>query len=118
MQVSTFCCGPDSVTQPLVAEIMKQRPFLLIQSDAVIKELAHLENRVNTYVNQLSLGLHAKLKSAGETPFDIAVLGNLEHNDAIDRDRDVIYFPDAGGHSYSDQPDARRRLCLCRQLRR
>ena len=96
VQVSTFCCGPDSVTLPLVAEIMKQRPFLLIQSDAVIKELAHLENRVNTYVNQLNLGLHAKLKPADEVPFDVAALNDLEHAEAIDRERDVIYFPTLG----------------------
>ena len=48
VQVSTFSCGPDSIITHYVAEIMKQRPFLLIQSDAVLKELAHLENRENT----------------------------------------------------------------------
>ncbi len=93
VQVSTFCCGPDSVTLPLAAELMKQRPFLLIQSDAVIKELAHLENRVNTYVNQLSMGLHAKLKPANEEAFDVKALDDLENNEGIDPARDVIYFP-------------------------
>ena len=93
VQVSTFCCGPDSVTLPLAAELMKQRPFLLIQSDAVIKELAHLENRVNTYVNQLSLGLHEKLKPEDQEAFDVKALDELEHNEAIDRERDVIYVP-------------------------
>ena len=93
VQVSTFCCGPDSVTLPLCAELMKQRPFLLIQSDAVIKELAHLENRVNTYVNQLNMGLHAKLKPANEDAFDVKSLNELEHNEALDPQRDVIYFP-------------------------
>ena len=96
VQVSTFCCGPDSVTLPLGAELMKQRPFLLIQSDAVIKELAHLENRVNTYVNQLSLGLHEKLKPEDREAFDVKALNDLEHNDAIDRERDVIYVPTLG----------------------
>ncbi|RJX31355.1 MAG: hypothetical protein C4516_07445 [Oxalobacter sp.] len=93
VQVSTFCCGPDSVTLPLGAELMKQRPFLLIQSDAVIKELAHLENRVNTYVNQLNMGLHAKLKPENEEAFDVKALDDLESNEGIDPARDVIYFP-------------------------
>ena len=34
VQVSTFSCGPDSVTAHLVSEIMRRRPFLLLQSDA------------------------------------------------------------------------------------
>jgi activator of 2-hydroxyglutaryl-CoA dehydratase/predicted nucleotide-binding protein (sugar kinase/HSP70/actin superfamily) len=93
VQVSTFCCGPDSVTLPLVAEIMKKRPFLLIQSDAIIKELAHLENRVNTYVRQLELGLHGKLKLGDGAPFEICALDELENRRPLDRATDVIYFP-------------------------
>ena len=92
VQVSTFSCGPDSVVTPLVAEIMKQRPFLLIQSDAVIKELAHLENRVNTYVKQLDLGLHGRLQLSDAGPFDVRSLDQLL-SDPIDKQRDVIYFP-------------------------
>ena len=92
VQVSTFCCGPDSVVSPLIAEIMKQRPFLLIQSDAVIKELAHLENRVNTYVKQLDLGLHDRMQLSDARPFDVRTLGQLL-SDPIDKQRDVIYFP-------------------------
>lgn len=92
VQVSTFTCGPDSVASPLIAEIMKQRPFLLIQSDAVIKELAHLENRVNTYVKQLELGLHGRMQLSGEKPFDVHTLNQLL-SDPIDKRRDVIYFP-------------------------
>ena len=46
VHVSTFLCGPDSVTNPLINEVIKERPFLRIQSDAAIKELAHLENRM------------------------------------------------------------------------
>ncbi|MBS3936744.1 MAG: hypothetical protein KGZ43_11280, partial [Sulfuritalea sp.] len=92
VQVSTFCCGPDSVVSPLIAEIMKQRPFLLIQSDAVIKELAHLENRINTYVKQLDLGLHERMRLSDEGPFDVRTLGQLL-SDPIDKERDVLYFP-------------------------
>ena len=93
VQVSTFCCGPDSVTAHLVAEIMKKRPFLLIQSDAVLKELAHLENRVNTYVRQLELGLYAKLSLNGESHFEVKMLDEFENKDALDPATDVIYVP-------------------------
>ena len=93
VQVSTFACGPDSVVQPFVAEIMRQRPFLLIQSDAVIKELAHLENRVNTYVKQLELGLHRRLKAGGAESFEIVALRDLLNTGRVDRASDVIYFP-------------------------
>lgn len=93
VQISTFCCGPDSVTSHLVAEIMKSRPFLLIQSDAVIKELAHLENRVNTYVRQLETGLHRKLGGGAQEEFEVHVLADLENRDRLDRDTDVIYIP-------------------------
>ncbi|MEW5966148.1 MAG: acyl-CoA dehydratase activase-related protein [Pseudomonadota bacterium] len=93
VQVSTFSCGPDSVTAPFVAEIMKRRPFLLIQSDAVIKELAHLENRVNTYVKQLELGLHEKLALDTAPPFEIRMLDDLVNRQPLDRDTDVIYLP-------------------------
>lgn len=93
VQVSTFCCGPDSVTAHLIAEIMKKRPFLLIQSDAVIKELAHLENRVNTYVRQLETGLHGKLNLGDGQALEIRALDQLENREGIDRQRDVIYIP-------------------------
>ena len=93
VQVSAFRCGPDSVTTPVVAEIMKKRPFLLIQSDAVIKELAHLENRMNTYVKQLELGLHGELKGADGEPFEIGILENFTNTRELDKQRDVIYFP-------------------------
>ena len=96
VQVSTFCCGPDSVVQPFIAEIMRVRPFLLIQSDAVIKELAHLENRVNTYVKQLDLGLHRELHGGGEAPFEMRTLDDLVNQGRIDRARDLIYFPTMG----------------------
>ncbi|CAK0742456.1 conserved hypothetical protein [Gammaproteobacteria bacterium] len=96
VQVSTFLCGPDSVTTPLVAELTRQRPYLLIQSDAVIKELAHLENRMNTYVRQLNSGLHRKVLAERGADFDIKVLADLIHGEVIDVTRDVIYFPTMG----------------------
>lgn len=93
VQVSTFRCGPDSVITPLIAQIMKSRPFLLIQSDAVIKELAHLENRVNTYVKQLEQGLHQELAAARGGKFEVEILDDFTRPDAIDATRDVVYFP-------------------------
>jgi len=93
VQVSTFLCGPDSVTNPLINELTKERPFLQIQSDAIIKELAHLENRMNTYVKQLQSGLHDELKNAKKEGFEIKVLDKLINNEAINAETDVIYFP-------------------------
>ena len=93
VQISTFSCGPDSITSHFIAEIMKQRPFLLIQSDAIIKELAHLENRVNTYVKQLEQGLHRKLHIGGEGQFEVQTLANLSSQKPLNRESDVIFFP-------------------------
>jgi activator of 2-hydroxyglutaryl-CoA dehydratase/predicted nucleotide-binding protein (sugar kinase/HSP70/actin superfamily) len=93
VQISTFSCGPDSTIQPLIAEIMKHRPFLLIQSDAAIQELAHLENRVNTYVKQLELGLHERLQIDGDEPLDVRILDEISQSGPIDLDTDVICFP-------------------------
>jgi activator of 2-hydroxyglutaryl-CoA dehydratase/predicted nucleotide-binding protein (sugar kinase/HSP70/actin superfamily) len=96
VQVSTFCCGPDSVVQPFIAEIMRRRPFLLIQSDAVIKELAHLENRVSTHVKQLDLGLHRALPASATDAFEIRTLDELSNAGRIERATDVLYFPTLG----------------------
>jgi len=93
VQVSTFSCGPDSVANQLVSEITRQRPYLMIQSDAVIKELAHLENRMNTYVKQLESDLHKEVSLAREEGFEIEVLDKFVLHDRIDPKKDVIYFP-------------------------
>ena len=93
VQVSTFSCGPDSVTAHLVAEVMRRRPFLLLQSDAVLKELAHLENRVNTYVKQLELGLHASLSIGAGPPIAIERVDRLRSRRPIDPATDVLYVP-------------------------
>ena len=92
VQVSTFLCGPDSVTNPLIEELVKQRPFLRIQSDAAIKELAHLENRMSTYVRQLADSGRFSYVS-GDQAFDVALLQSLVHEGAPDPETDVISFP-------------------------
>jgi hypothetical protein len=93
VQVSTFSCGPDSVTAHLVSEMMRRRPFLLLQSDAILKELAHLENRVNTYVKQLELGLHRELKIDDGPPIEIRRIDRLRSHEPMDPAHDVIYIP-------------------------
>jgi len=90
--VSTFRCGPDSVTLPVINEVAKDHPSLLIQSDAMIAELAHLENRVNTHLNQVNQQLYDKLKKYDDEDFDVKVLNNL-FLDALDPENDVLYFP-------------------------
>ncbi|MDD3519301.1 MAG: acyl-CoA dehydratase activase-related protein, partial [Chromatiales bacterium] len=93
VQVSTFSCGPDSIIRPMVAEIMRRRPFLLIQSDAVLKELAHLENRVNTYMKQLAPDLRLQRASSDAAHFSVRTLDELDLHDPVNADTDVIYFP-------------------------
>ena len=99
IQVSTFLCGPDSVTNQLIAELTRQRPYLLIQSDAVIKELAHLENRMNTYVKQLETGLHDELrKVTAEENFEVKLLDRLVNDEPVNPETDVIYLPTLSDH--------------------
>ena len=93
VQVSTFSCGPDSVSNQLISEITKHRPYLMIQSDAIIKELAHLENRMNTYVKQLESDLHKKMTENKDHIFDIKVLDKFTLDEHINKQTDVIYFP-------------------------
>ncbi len=93
VQVSTFLCGPDSVTNPLINELIKNRPFLRIQSDAVIQELAHLENRMNTYVKQLQQGLHQTSAGPDQKGFDVKVLNVLNNREPLNAETDAIYLP-------------------------
>ena len=93
IQVSTFLCGPDSVTNPLINELTKNRPFLRIQSDAVIQELAHLENRMNTYVKQLHQGLHQTVGESDPKGFDVNILNILNNNEALNTETDALYLP-------------------------
>lgn len=88
--VSTFKCWPDTVTMPFVQEITKDIPFLTIQSDAAINELAHLENRVNTYIKQLT----DKIKSESGDLEDFEIQHLEAYNpDKLNKETDVIYFP-------------------------
>ncbi len=93
--VSTFRCGPDSVTLPIQAELTKNQPTLLIQSDAMIAELAHLENRVNTHLNQLKNSLHSELNNSNQEKFTIEILNNLNLN-GQSKDECVMYVPTMG----------------------
>jgi len=93
--VSTFRCGPDSISLPILAEITKNVPSLLIQSDAMIAELAHLENRVNTHLNQLNKCLHNELTKINEANFSIKLLNDFTL-DGLNAEKDVIYFPTMG----------------------
>ncbi len=93
VQVSTFLCGPDSVTNPLVSELIKNRPFLRIQSDAAIKELAHLENRMNTYVRQLSANNIQRIICQDNSSFDVQLLDLFINRTPLRQDTDVICFP-------------------------
>jgi activator of 2-hydroxyglutaryl-CoA dehydratase/predicted nucleotide-binding protein (sugar kinase/HSP70/actin superfamily) len=93
--VSTFRCGPDSITLPIESEITKSYPTLLIQSDAMIAELAHLENRINTHLNQVKNSLHDEIKKDGEHKFSIEILNDLNLN-GQSKDECIIYFPTMG----------------------
>jgi len=93
--VSTFRCGPDSITLPILTEITKNMPTLLIQSDAMIAELAHLENRVNTHLNQLNKRLHNELSRKNEKKFSIGLLNQFSL-DGLNLETDVVYLPTMG----------------------
>ena len=89
VQVSTFRCGPDAVTNPQSMELTKHMPSLFIQSDAMIKELAHLENRINTHINQLEKGLYEELDNRGVT---VEILEEFNIRE-INPETDVLYLP-------------------------
>ena len=93
IQVSTFLCGPDSVTNPLIDELAKNRPFLRIQSDAVIQELAHLENRMNTYVKQLQKKLYNNIEGSPKQNFEVKVLEDLTNREPLNPETDALYLP-------------------------
>ncbi len=90
--VSTFNCGPDSVALPLIQELTRSVPFVLVQSDGAIKELAHLENRINTYMKQLTDEIR---EDSGDDEFEVGFLEEFSAT-GIDRERDVLYFPTLG----------------------
>ena len=95
VNISTFRCGPDSITLPALTEITKNIPSLFIQCDAMITELAHLENRVNTHLNQLNKNLYSELSRKNETGFPKVFLDEFSL-DSLNKETDVIYFPTMG----------------------
>lgn len=92
--VSTFRCGPDSMIIPTIQELTKKIPFLIIQSDAAINELAHLENRVNTFLRQIEKNLHQQKSVVGED-FRVEFLEDFAP-DILNKQTDVLYFPTLG----------------------
>ncbi len=88
--VTTFRCGPDSVTAPLLQEIAKSVPSLWIQSDGTIAELAHLENRISTHLRRLQQKSDVGLGHPQN--LQIAILNEF-NLDALNRGTDVVYFP-------------------------
>jgi hypothetical protein len=88
VQVSNFQCGPDSVTAPLIAELVRERPFLFLQSDGALKELAHLENRVQTFARLLTRNTGPPAE-----PFSPAALSSMVAAGGLDAEADVLYFP-------------------------
>ncbi len=88
--VTTFRCGPDSVTAPLLQEIAKSVPSLWIQSDGTIAELAHLENRISTHLRRLQ----QKSDAGPGRPQNLQIAILEEFNlDALNGQTDVVYFP-------------------------
>ncbi|MFC1670822.1 acyl-CoA dehydratase activase-related protein, partial [Spirochaetota bacterium] len=90
--VSTFRCGPDTVSNPLIAEVAKNIPSLIIQSDGMIAELAHLENRVNTHLNQLHKKLYDTISQIDNVNFKIEYLNDFKMEE-LNKETDAIYFP-------------------------
>ena len=92
--ISTFRCGPDSMMRPILDQITKNTPTLFIQSDAMIAELAHLENRVNTHLNQLEKNMHNQLGYEEVSNPLHEMLGAFQL-DQLKSD-DVMFMPTAG----------------------
>lgn len=95
--VSTFKCWPDTVNFPYIQEITKDIPFLTIQSDAAINELAHLENRVNTYMKQLVDNINLDYNKLDN--FTFKYLDNYSWN-LLNKETDVVYFPTLNDNQY------------------
>ncbi len=88
--VTTFRCGPDSVTAPLLQEIAKTVPSLWIQSDGTIAELAHLENRISTHLRRIQQKSYTE--PGNHQNLQIALLDEF-NLDALNSATDVVYFP-------------------------
>ena len=92
--VTTFRCGPDSVTAPLLQEVSRSVPFLWIQSDGTIAELAHLENRISTHLRRLEqLWISREQPAAKRLQMEVLTQFSL---DRLNPATDVVYFPTMG----------------------
>ncbi|PKN20554.1 MAG: hypothetical protein CVU71_01825 [Deltaproteobacteria bacterium HGW-Deltaproteobacteria-6] len=88
--VTTFRCGPDSVTAPLLQEVARSVPALWIQSDGTIAELAHLENRISTHLRRIQ----QKREQGRAYPPGLRMeILNQFNLDALNDKTDVVYFP-------------------------
>ena len=92
--LTTFRCGPDSVTTPLLQEISRPVPSVWIQSDGTIAELAHLENRISTHLRRLE-----ERERSPEAPaarcLQVEVLTGFDLG-GLNPATDVVYFPTLG----------------------
>jgi predicted nucleotide-binding protein (sugar kinase/HSP70/actin superfamily) len=61
----------------------------------MIAELAHLENRVNTHLNQMKKNLHEKLSHNGNVKFSIELFNDFNMN-GYNKDEFVMYVPTMG----------------------
>lgn len=93
IQISAFRCGPDSAISPLISELTKNKPHLLIQSDATTKEIAHIENRINTFEKQLDSKFQNDILQKEHSNFDFSTLTRYGNISAINKETDVIYIP-------------------------
>ncbi|MHB9098690.1 MAG: hypothetical protein ACYC5X_12815, partial [Syntrophales bacterium] len=92
--LTTFRCGPDSVTTPLLQEVSRPVPSLWIQSDGTIAELAHLENRISTHLRRLEeRGSSPEAPATGRLQMEILTEFNLG---GLNPTTDVVYFPTLG----------------------
>ncbi len=92
--LTTFRCGPDSVTAPLLQEVSRSVPSVWIQSDGTIAELAHLENRISTHLRRLEARGSSSEAPAAE-PLQMEVLTGF-NLDGLNAATDVVYFPTLG----------------------
>lgn len=90
--VTTFRCGPDSVTAPLLQEISRSTPFVWIQSDGTIAELAHLENRISTLLRRLRRR-GPETHATGRLALEVLAQFDLV---ALNPATDVVYVPTLG----------------------
>ncbi len=118
--LTTFRCGPDSVTTPLLQEISRPVPSVWIQSDGTIAELAHLENRISTHLRRLEQRGRVTGGARDSTPADGGPdRVQSRRPQSRDRRRLLSHAGRQPRHDGSDPfpGDRRRRQLLGRRLR-